>query len=686
MRQWAISIGINQYQSFQPLSYAQHDAQAIQQFLVDAVGVPAEQCVLLTETSPPLWEKSTYPDRDTIQNWLDFITQKCVQPGDVLWFFFSGYGMCQQGQDYLIPIAGNPSAVQGTALPMETIFRSLRRISDATVLVLLDVNRNESSFSYETVGNHTAHLASITGIPTILSCQPGQFSRETSALGHGFFTAALLESLHSPQGTTIAALDQMLSARLPALSEHYWRPIQQPVTVCPPEKRQQFLLPRAPQSTHAMGDRATSIEAAIAHSAAFLAMQVAGNAGNLHSATTPGNGSSGNGSYVNGNGQANGNGHANGNGLWAPSVTTAATAPTTGAYANATAGTIGNEVSKANGGGAGYTNGGAIASSGTSPDPGTALNSTSFGHGSTPALALQALQNGTGNHNPIDTAAQNYENGGTSSDRATTVPQPHSDSPEDPNDISDALFWRSVLRWGGLAVVGLILGVLLRNCASFTPKAPSTAQQPVTSGTTPSTTGQTGVGQVPLATKPSVKPGASTVPLVAPAGSSLPLKPIASTHLGASGASRLNVPANKPATTPSQPAQAPRPANSIKLAASSHLAKARAIATVNSNQASPYSDAIQEAKKVQPGQPDYPQAKQAIADWSGQILRIARQRGRQGRFDAAIVAARLIPQGQPARAEAKSAIERWCPALRTQRGVNPVQRRQAKSICRTGLG
>jgi len=151
MRHWAISIGINQYEFLQPLSYAQHDAQAIQRFLIEAGGVPAEQCLLLTETSPPQWGKSTYPDRETIQSWLDLLIQRYVQPGDVLWCFFSGYGVCQQGQDYLMPIEGNSTAIAATAIPLEAIFRSLRQVAEATVLVLLDINRNESS-SHETVG------------------------------------------------------------------------------------------------------------------------------------------------------------------------------------------------------------------------------------------------------------------------------------------------------------------------------------------------------------------------------------------------------------------------------------------------------------------------------------------------------------------------------------------------------
>lgn len=679
MRQWAISIGINQYQSFQPLSYAQHDAQAMQQFLVADAGVPAEQCVLLTETSPPLWGKATYPDRDTIQNWLDFIVQRCVQPGDVLWFFFSGHGLCQQGQDYLIPIAGTPAAIPTTAIPLEAIFRSLRRVTDATVLVLLDMSRNESSFSYETVGNHAAHLASITGIPTILSCQPGQFSRETSALGHGFFTAALLESLRSRQATTVAALDQMLSVRLPALGEHYWRPIQQPVTICPPEKRQQLLLPTLPQPTPPVSDRPIDMQTAIANSAAFLAMQASGSRDRFYAV-------SGNESPTGSAYPVNGNGSANGNGGWAPSGALSAN----GSLAHASIHTNGTNGSAANGGEVSYTNGGTIPTGAmrdtTASLPlngdGAAINAMQPSNGMPVAPALQ-----NGIYKPIDTPTQNYENGGTPSERATTLTPPQTDSPEDPNEISDALFWRSVLRWGGFVVVGLILGVLLRNCAAFTPKTSTASKTSTAQRTATASTGQTSAGQQPPSAKPNTQPGATVVPAVSPAVSPS-LQPIASTQFGASGTSRLNVPSGKPATVQAQPAQTTGKASIAKKSApsSSPLAKARALTAVNSDQASPYSDAIQEAQKVQPGQPDYPQAKQAIADWSGQILRIARQRGRQGRFDAAIVAVQLIPQNQAAHAEARSALDRWCPALTKQRGVNPVQKKQAKQTCLKGIG
>ncbi len=661
MRHWAISIGINQYEFLQPLSYAQHDAQAIHRFLVETGGVPAEQCLLLTETSPPQWGKSTYPDRETIQSWLDLLIQRYVQPGDVLWCFFSGYGVCQQGQDYLMPIEGNPAAIATTAIPLEAIFRSLRQVAEATVLVLLDINRNESS-SHEAVGTHTEHLASITGIPTILSCQSGQFSRETSALGHGFFTAALLESLRDNRSTTLAAVEQYLSDRLPELSEHYWRPIQQAVTICPDEKRQQPLLLLAPGvTTQQNGDRYAPAQAALQNGSAATANGSLSTTGRtLPDAGIP---------SMPYDGAANGSG-------WKPVATNGHSLDAKDGAIAASGYLPPHAMAASNGNGNVSTNGSTHHLSSL-----TAVSPQTNGSMSSPSSHV-AL--------PIDRVAQNHDNRVAQPPLVPTVPQPYSDDLEDANEIPDALFWRPVLRWGGIAVVVLISGVLLRNYAAFTPKAPATVQQPGTAALRPS---PSGTGQPDVASLTTPSPSVSTsLPIVptpkAPTATKvIPPQSIATARdFGASGASRLSptaVSTGKPEpTTQAQPAQVKGAAPIARPSALSPLSKARALAAANRGQASSYSSAIQEAKTVKPGQPEYAQAQKEIASWSRRILSIARERGRQGSYDAAIVSAQLVPQNQPIYAEANGALVRWCSRLDRQRNANPVQRRQARTICR----
>ncbi|MBD2021433.1 caspase family protein, partial [Leptolyngbya sp. FACHB-36] len=150
MNQWAITVGINQYHRFQPLSYAQRDAQALRTFLVDEAGFAVDRCLLLTDSSPTVFGKSTYPTLENLQSWIDTLGQRYLQRDDVLWFFFSGYGICHEGQDYVVPIDAQPDSIATTAIPLRSIYQRLRTIPTKTVLVLLDMNRSEGTLSNET--------------------------------------------------------------------------------------------------------------------------------------------------------------------------------------------------------------------------------------------------------------------------------------------------------------------------------------------------------------------------------------------------------------------------------------------------------------------------------------------------------------------------------------------------------
>ncbi len=239
MANWAIAIGINQYEFFQPLSYAQADAQALLNFLIESAGFMPKQCLLLTDTSPPIGNQSTYPNGENMLRLLDGLVGD-LQPGDHLWCFFSGYGVNYKGQDYLMPVEGNPNRVVETGIPVRSLYETLQSAAE-TVLVLLDINRASGAQTDTAIGQETVELAQELQIPTILSCSPDQFSRESAALGHGFFTAALLEALRSGQCSTLVDLERYLSYRLPQLCDHHSRPPQQPTVIQPPQKNYQLL-------------------------------------------------------------------------------------------------------------------------------------------------------------------------------------------------------------------------------------------------------------------------------------------------------------------------------------------------------------------------------------------------------------------------------------------------------------
>lgn len=239
-----IAIGINQYQLLQPLSYAQEDAEAVYTFLVEEAGFSRDECLLMTDSSPSLWGNSTYPNRENILKLTENLCAEHLQQGDLLWCFFSGYGVSHEGKDYLMPVDGNPADIQGTGIPVELLLNTLKKAPTETVLVLVDMNRSQIVKAGETIGAQTAELARNLEIPTMLSCRPNQVSRETSALRQGFFTTALLEGLRSGQCKTLKGLDRFLTDRLPELCDHHLRPKQEPLMVVnPPGKAHLVILP-----------------------------------------------------------------------------------------------------------------------------------------------------------------------------------------------------------------------------------------------------------------------------------------------------------------------------------------------------------------------------------------------------------------------------------------------------------
>lgn len=236
-RSSAIAIGINQYQNFQPLHYAQRDAQAVRDFLTNEAEFPSAQVLLFSDLAAS--QGATHPDRDNIR---DGIAQLCqtVQAGDRLWVFFSGYGVQVEGRDYLMPITGDARQAATTGIAIDWLLSTLEKAATQDILLLLDMSRSQTE---PNAGAQTARLAQRFGIPTILSCQPGQISHETLALRQGLFTAALLEGLRHHDGMTIDHLAQYLGDRLPQLSEYHWRPLQQSLAIAPEAQKYQPVLP-----------------------------------------------------------------------------------------------------------------------------------------------------------------------------------------------------------------------------------------------------------------------------------------------------------------------------------------------------------------------------------------------------------------------------------------------------------
>ncbi|MEM9816434.1 MAG: caspase family protein, partial [Cyanobacteria bacterium P01_D01_bin.6] len=177
--QWALLIGINQYKALQPLMYAQPDAVELRNFLVDELGVPVDHCTLLTDLSAAIEPHAYMPLRQEIEHQLQTLCRDRVQPGDLLWVFFSGCGLTEASQDYWMTLDSEPINLPETAISISDIFNTLSQAKTDQIVLAIDMNRSQGAVGHRDIGAQTLTLAQDYGITTFLSCQPEQFSHET---------------------------------------------------------------------------------------------------------------------------------------------------------------------------------------------------------------------------------------------------------------------------------------------------------------------------------------------------------------------------------------------------------------------------------------------------------------------------------------------------------------------------
>ncbi|BAZ67886.1 hypothetical protein NIES4106_26430 [Fischerella sp. NIES-4106] len=241
-KNWAITIGVNQYEYLQPLNYAKRDAQLMQEFLRQEAG--CERIFFFSDDSPDINGKSTRPNRT---NLLRLLRQLFETPfmgaGDNLWFFFSGHGIRHTDRDYLMPCDGDPEDIENTAISINFVTERLRRCGADNVVMILDACRSLGTRAGEGIGRQTAEQARQQGVISIFSCSPQEYSYEIQALQQGAFTYALLEGL-GIQGkcATVERLNQYLSFRVPELVRQHQNKRQTPYIIAEPVNKSHLIL------------------------------------------------------------------------------------------------------------------------------------------------------------------------------------------------------------------------------------------------------------------------------------------------------------------------------------------------------------------------------------------------------------------------------------------------------------
>ena len=247
-RNWAITIGINGYRNLQRLNYAQQDAEAMRQLFSQELDF--QHVYHFTDDSPPIPQDYGSPldSQPTYTTLRRFLRTRFEQPflrdGDNLWFFFAGHGIRDQNRDYLMPMDGDRSDLENSAISINYISERLRQSGADNIILLIDACRSlEGRRDGLGIGQEKQQ-----GVITLFSCSPEESAYEIAELQQGTFTYVLLESLRL-QGegncATVERLYQRLRYYVPQFTQRYRGISQTPYGVIePPTKNHLILLPR----------------------------------------------------------------------------------------------------------------------------------------------------------------------------------------------------------------------------------------------------------------------------------------------------------------------------------------------------------------------------------------------------------------------------------------------------------
>jgi len=149
--------------------------------------------LLLTDAS------STRPTRPNILDVLGNV-RDLADPQDVVLFYFSGHGVEEASEGYLLPSDARLSSLRWTAVPLAAV-REVRERSGCRVqIVIIDACRSDLEADHKGTGGlseamQSALFADVQGVAVMSSASAGQASYEDPDTGRSVYTRFLVEAL-----------------------------------------------------------------------------------------------------------------------------------------------------------------------------------------------------------------------------------------------------------------------------------------------------------------------------------------------------------------------------------------------------------------------------------------------------------------------------------------------------------
>jgi len=182
-KRWALVIGINDYQAAGKLKFCREDAEALSWTLYKKCSFsPSRVVTLVDATSDP--EK--WPTRGNIRRRIDQFST-LPGPDDVVLVFFSGHGMLAEDEGYLMPVDADRDPANNIELAW--VNEKLEACAAKEKVLILDVCHAGAA---KGVGGIVPPMREVL---VIGSCEKEEISYYDEEMGHGVFTARLIQGL-----------------------------------------------------------------------------------------------------------------------------------------------------------------------------------------------------------------------------------------------------------------------------------------------------------------------------------------------------------------------------------------------------------------------------------------------------------------------------------------------------------
>jgi uncharacterized caspase-like protein len=265
-QRYAVLVGVSNYEKLTKLECGGDDAAAVRDALITAE-FDYNNVYLLADPGQDSKDPEAdrhegaqgRPTKEDIDEVLEDLANKKLDPDDTILFFFSGHGIRHEG-DYLVPRAASTKIIAKSCLKITDIVKTLRKSGSRQIVMLLDACRDELKPKSIGVGLEVQEYISNLkddkqGVGILFSClqEAKSYIVEDEGRYWSAFTKGLVDAIDSPDHVTLTHVEGFLASFLQSYNLAHQVPVQKPYLTQNPHSIANLPLFGSPTKATAIG-------------------------------------------------------------------------------------------------------------------------------------------------------------------------------------------------------------------------------------------------------------------------------------------------------------------------------------------------------------------------------------------------------------------------------------------------